>query len=216
MLQFNLLPDVKLQYVKTQRTNRLLTLISLLVVAGSLVVLVLAYTTVHVVQKKSINDENKDIAHYSSQLKNTSDLNKILTVQSQLGTLTSLHDQKPVVDRLFAYVQQVTPAQASLNELQIDFTTNTLTLGGSAPSLDVVSTYTDTLKAANYKVDGVDGSKRAFSAVVLGTFGRDTGGASFTITLNFDPIIFNTANKVSLNVPQSVRVDQSDIFGGNN
>lgn len=211
MIQFNLLPDVKLEYVKTQRVKRLLTLVSFLVSVVSVAVLLLSMATVDVVQKKSLHDLNSDIARYSSQLRRIPNLDKILTVQNQLGTLATLHEQKPVTSRLFTYISQVTPAQASLNSLNIDFSTDTLTVGGKAPTLDVVSTYTDTLKATMYKVAG-SASKHAFTSVVLSSFGRGQDGATFTVTCTFDPIIFNTDDNVTLNVPVTADAGQSSVF----
>lgn len=213
MVQFNLLPDVKLEFVKAQRTKRLLALISVVVSAASLAILLLSFVSVNVVQKKSLHDLNADIKKYSGQLKNVNDLDKILTVQNQLSTLTSLHDKKPVATRLFDYISKVTPAQASLSKLSIDFEGNTLVVGGTAPSLDVISTYTDTLKATRFSIDS-SGSKRAFTDVVLSSFGRSDTSASFTITFNFDPAIFDTKNTVTLTVPNSANADQSSIFGG--
>lgn len=216
MIQFNLLPDVKLEYVKAQHTKRLLTSISIIVSLVALVVLLLAFAAVDGVQKKSLHDLNNDISKYSTQIKSVKDLDKILTVQNQLGTLTSLHDQKPVTSRLFTYISQVTPAQANLNKLTVDFTANTMIIGGDAPSLDVVSTYTDTLKATSYKVSGSSSTPKAFSNVVLSNFGRDSKGATFTITLDFDPAIFSSQNNVTLTVPASANADQSKIFQGGN
>lgn len=212
MVQFNLLPDVKLEYVKAQRTKHLLTLVSVVVSIASLGVLAISIFSVDVVQKKSLHDLDGDISRYSNELKNVKDLNKILTVQNQLGTLTNLHDQKPVASRLFDYLTKVTPKQASLDKLTVDFSQNTMTIGGAAPSLDVVSTYTDTLKKTNYKVG--DGSmQHAFSNVVLTNFGRNDQGASFNITFSFDPAIFDSANNITLTVPVSADADQSSIFG---
>jgi Tfp pilus assembly protein PilN len=216
MVQFNLLPNVKIEYVKTQRTKRLLTLVSLVVSIAGIAVLLLAFVTVDVVQKKHLNDLNKDVSKYSNQLKGVKDLDKILTVQNQLSTLTGLHDQKPVTSRLFAYIAQITPAQATLNKLTIDFTANTLSVGGSAPSLDVISTYTDTLKSTTYKTTDSTQAQHAFSSVVLSTFARDDTGATFNITFSFDPKIFNTKNTVTLTVPQTANAAQSSVFGGGN
>jgi Tfp pilus assembly protein PilN len=217
MVQFNLLPDVKLEYVKTERTKRLLTVVSFFASVGGVALLILSIVSVDVVQKKSLHDLNNDIGRYSTQLKSVSDLDKILTVQNQLSTLTSLHDKKPVTSRLFAYISQITPGQASLNQLTIDFTANTLTIGGGAPSLDVVSTYTDTLKSTTYKTDAAGATAtKAFSSVVLTSFGRDDKGATFTITCSFDPIIFNSANNVTLTVPATAEADQSSVFQESN
>jgi hypothetical protein len=91
-----------------------------------------------------------------------------------------------------------------------------LTIGGTAQGLDDVSTYTDTLKGTAYKISGGSSAAHAFTSVVLSSFSRDDKGASFTITCNFDPAIFNTKNDVTLNVPQSANADQSDVFGGGN
>jgi Tfp pilus assembly protein PilN len=215
MIQFNLLPDIKLEYVKTQRTKRFLTLLSLAIGVVSIGVLAIALVFVDVVQKKSLSDENNDIARYSTRVKGVPNLNRILTVQNQLTTLTSLHDQKPVASRLFDYITQVTPAQVSLNQLNIDFTADTLTVGGSAPTLDAVSTYTDTLKATTYSSNG-SGATHSFSSVVLSNFGRDQTGATFTITCSFDPTIFNTNDSIKLTVPQSTSTSQSNVFQGGN
>lgn len=221
MTQFNLLPDVKLEYVRTQRTKHFLTFVSVVVSAVSITILVTAFTTVDVIQKKSLHDENNDIARYSEQLKAVPNLNQILTVQNQLNTLTSLHEKKPVTSRLFTYISQVTPAQASLNELNVDFSANTLTIGGKAPSLDVVSAFTDALKTTEYSVAASNSTPsssgtHAFSSVVLSSFGRDQTGATFTITCGFDPTIFNSDDTVTLTVPANASSNQSNVFQGGN
>ena len=213
MIQFNLLPDVKLQYVKARRTKQLMILVSTVLIGASLTILLLMSLTVFVVQKKSLHDLNKDISTYKTQLKAVPDLDKILTVQNQLNTLTGLHDQKVVSSRIFSYIAQVTPAQDSINKLEADFTLNTITISGEAPGLDVVNTYTDTLKNTTYLTDGDESNpKHAFSSVVLSSFGRSTSGATFTITMAFDPDIFNSANGVTLTVPSGATGPQAQLF----
>ena len=92
MIQFNLLPDVKLEFIKARRLKRLVVMGSVGFSALALFILILVLVSVDVVQKKSLHDLNKDIQSNSTQLKSIPDLDKILTVQNQLGTLTSLHD----------------------------------------------------------------------------------------------------------------------------
>lgn len=200
MIQFNLLPDVKIQYLKVRRTQHLVYTAAVIAIVGSLFVLIVLIGTVDVLQKKNLSDLKRDIGTNSSQLKNTPNLTKILTVQNQLLTLTSLHDQKPVVSRLFTFVKDVTPSTASISNLSIDFTQNTINITGNANSLDDVNTYVDTLKFTTYtKSDG--STANAFSSVVLAQFSRSNSGASYNITINFDPTIFNNASNISLNVP---------------
>ena len=216
MIQFNLLPDVKQEYVKARRMRRLVTLASLAVSGAALFLLILMLVSVDVVQKKSLHDLNNDIARYSKQLKAVPDLDKTLTVQNQLNTLTSLHDDKAVTSRLFGYIAQLTPAQASISKLTVSFAsgTSTIDVQGEAPTLDVINAFADTLKATTYKTDAAGGGKatKAFSSVVLTTFGRDSKGATYTIDLNYDPLIFNSANQVTLTVPAGAGGAQAILF----
>lgn len=204
MIQFNLLPDVKLEYIKTQRTKHFVVSVSLLAAAASLVVFAVLVLTVDVWQRKTINDYSNDIKTASDELRSTPDLNKILTVQSQLGSLSSLHEDKLATSRLFGYLSQVTPTNATINNMTADFTASTLSISGNAPSLDVVNTFTDGLKFTKYQQAGATDKTDAFSAVVLSSFGRTSSGASYTITLTFDPLIFSNANDVKLLVPNIV------------
>jgi Tfp pilus assembly protein PilN len=219
MIQFNLLPDVKMQYVKARRTMHMVTLISFAVGAAALFVLLLLILTVDVAQRKSLNDLNGDIKKYSKQVRDVPNINKILTIQNQLSTLTSLHDQKVVTSRLFPYISQLTPNQASISKLSVDFTANTFTITGDAPTLDVVNTYIDTLKNTNYVLGDASSSAptsqkppKAFSQVVLSSFGRTEKGATYTITLNFEPLIFNSAKDVKLSVPAGTTGAQAALF----
>lgn len=209
MTQLNLLPDVKIEYLRTARNKRLVFGISVIVIAASVSITLLLASIAYVFQEKNINDLNRDVASYNEQLKNTPDLSKILTIQNQLNTLTGLHEKKPVAARLFDYLQQVTPAQANITQLDVDFAANTMSITGTAPQLDVANTYTDTLKFTTYHlvgespVDATPGTK-AFSDVVMAQFVRNTSGATYTITLNFDPIIFNSASATKLEVPKII------------
>jgi Tfp pilus assembly protein PilN len=212
MIQFNLLPDVKQEYVNARRTKQLVVLVSFVVSAASIGIMLLLLLTVDVVQKKSLNDANTDIKRYSAQLKAVPDLDKILTVQNQLNTLTGLHDQKPVVSRTFGYLSQLTPGNVSISSYNADYAANTITISGDAPSLDEVNVYVDTLKATKYRTDDSDATKKAFSSVVLSTFGRDTKGASFTLSIGFDAAIFSSTSNVTLIVPNIVTSPQQQLF----
>lgn len=251
MIQFNLLPDVKLEYIKAQRTKHFVVVVSVLASAASLGLLIILVLTVNVWQNKTIKDLSGDIKSTSSELKSTKDLNKILTVQSQLGSLSTLHSQKPAAQRIFGYLSQVTPVKATISDITADFTLNTLSITGKAPSLDVVNTFTDALKFTSYGQGAVKGgwsdgtsyktdeivsngravyiatsehaassdtepgvgsgwqsnwklAPKAFSGVVLSSFGRTEDGATYTIMLNFDAAIFSNVNEISLLVPNIV------------
>jgi len=210
MIQFNLLPDVKLEYLKTSRLKRLVYSISMIVIIASVAVILLLVSIAYVFQKKNLSDLGKDIKTYNGQLSDTPDLSKILTIQNQLNALPGLHEQKAVAARLFDYIPQVTPAQASITQFDIDFEEHTMTFTGSAPFLDVANTFTDTLKFTTYHysnttdtADTADSTK-AFSNVVLSQFVRNNSGATYTITCSYDPAILDSANPVKLAVPHII------------
>jgi Tfp pilus assembly protein PilN len=222
MIQLNLLPDVKLYYIKAQRQRRLVISVSVLV-TGSAVVLLLLLLSVNGLQKKHINDLTKDIKEENSQLEDKPDIDKVLTVQNQLQSLTDLHDAKPAAARVFDYLNQVTPASVSITTLNIDFTQGTATITGTSDSLSNVNKYVDTLKYVTYTTEDSNKAAPAFSNVVLSSFGLSTGtkdasqAASFTITLSYDKTIFDITQKVKLTVPSATatrsQVNQpSDLF----
>jgi Tfp pilus assembly protein PilN len=216
MIQINLLPDVKMQYLKVRRTQRLVISISTLLIVASLVIFVLLVGTVDVFQKKTLSDLNNNITTNEHQLQNTPNLNKILTVQNQLQVLSNMHNQKPAATRLFGFLQQVTPSSVTLSQFNIDYTQNTISVTGNADTLDTVNDYTDTLKFTTFKKSNGT-TADAFTSVVLSQFSRSTSGTTYTITASFDPNIFNSANNVALTVPniistRSVLEQPTDLF----
>lgn len=214
MTQLNLLPDIKIEFLRTTRNKRLIIGISLVVIAVSVGILILLGSIVYVFQKKNLSDLNKDITTYNTQLKNTPELDKILTVQNQLTSLTGLHEDKAVASRLFTYLAQLTPTTASISQLDLDFSENTMSISGKANSLDVANTYIDTLKFTTYQLMTADGTlegenTKAFSSVVMSQFARNADGATYTITLSFDPVIFDNASDVKLTVPKIISTRSS-------
>lgn len=200
MIQFNLLPNVKLEYVRARRNKRMTLLVAVLIAGATLAIMVILFVGVQLVQKKYSTDLSKDIKSESSKLENTPDLNKILTIQNQLASLPALHDQKPVAPRLLNYVKQVTPAKVSIATMEIDFLTQTIKITGSADAISTVNKFADTLKFTTYKTDDAK-EGNAFSEVVLSSFGRDEKGASYELSFKYDPIIFSNGSPVALTVP---------------
>jgi hypothetical protein len=177
--------------------------------------------TVDVWQKKTIHDLSGDIKTSSQKLQNTPNLNKILTIQSQLNSLDTLHTDKPVTSRLTDFLSQVTPNNATISDLKVDFNESTLTITGNAPSLDVVNAFVDGLKFTTYTTAANTSPQRAFSDVVLTQFNRDASKASYTIDLGFKEEIFSDASEVKLSVPnqittRSVIEQPNALFQGSN
>lgn len=205
MIQFNLLPDVKVEYIKARRTKRLVLMISALLGSVAFAVFVILFLVVNVWQQQHLKALNKDIATNTATLKAIPDIDKVLTVQNQLNSLTSLHEQDPATERLFTYLGQVTPAQATISDFDADFVSGTMSISGSANALSTVNQFVDTLKFTTYTTDKNPEPQKAFSDVVLSSFGvSNTGVASYQIDLKFDETIFDNTLKVQLAVPKII------------
>lgn len=202
MIQFNLLPDIKLEYIRAKRAKRTVLLVASIVSGIAVAVFVFLFLTVNVFQKQHIEDLTADIEEQVAVLDDTPNLDEILTIQNQLNSLTPLHEEKPVATRLATYLPQLVPQMASISELNINFSESTMKFDGSADSLVTVNKFADTLKFTQYSLgeDKVD----AFSEVVMSDFSRSSEEVSYTITLKFDPNIFDSANEVTLTVPQII------------
>lgn len=219
MIQFNLLPDVKLEYIKARRTQRLVMFVSVVLGGIALFVFVVLFLVVNVWQRQHLAALDSDIKKDTQTLESIPNLDRILTVQNQLNSLTGLHEQDPAAQRLFGYVGQVTPAQASVSSLSADFTENKLTLSGTANAVSTVNQFVDTLKFTTYTTDQNSTPQKAFSEVVLSNFTIGEKGVTYEIALKFDPEIFDNTVQVTLVVPKIISTRSetqkpTDLFQG--
>ncbi len=204
MIQFNLLPDVKQEYIKARRTKHSVIVISMLAASVSLFIFVTMFLTVYVFQKARIRNLDSSIAEYTQTLEDTKDLDKILTIQNQLNSLPALHDKKPVTSRLFTYMTQLTPAQVSVGKLELDYQASTLSITGTADSLSTINKFVDTLKFTTYTREGQAADTKPFSNVVLSSFTKTDKDATYQITLKYDPVIFDSSKAIALVVPKII------------
>lgn len=205
MVQFNLLPDVKLQYIKTRRMKRIVTIVSLTVAVASVIALVLVFVSVQVAQKKHLANLNKDIAKEVKTLNSVEDLNKILTVQNQLKSLPGLYDDRKISSRIFGYISQLTPAAANISSFKLDMNGNTVSIAGTADGTTTINQYADTLKFVTYTTTAVkeEDQKRAFSNVVTNLALTDKK-TTFVINASFDPVLFDGKETPVIKVPKII------------
>ena len=189
-IQFNLLPDIKLQADKSRRMRDLVYSGAIAVSAISLAIFLIMLFSVDVVQKKQFNDAGKNLDATNTQLKSISNISQVITVNSQLQTLVSLHQNKHITSRIFTYLSQVTPSAVSIGKLDMDTGANTMNITGNADTQKTVNTFIDTLKLTTFKVSGSDTSHPAFTSVVESGFAINPNNVSYTLNLQFDPQLF--------------------------
>lgn len=216
MIELNLLPDVKQEFVHARRQKRLViaTMVLVSIAAAAAVALLLFYAYgVQNVRQKLADDA---ITTKSKDLKTKKDLVRDLTIQNQLSSLTQLHETKGVYGRLFDYLKVLNPEapnNISISKVTVDTVTGTLLVEASAKDYQAVTVFKDTLQNAQLEyVDPESDSKDKvktplFTAVDIGDtgIGKDSSGnqvASFKVTLTYDSNAFAwTVKDPSIKVP---------------
>lgn len=208
-VQFNLLPDSKLEFNRTQKTKKLVFTIAIVACGASLAIFLVMLGLVDGVQKKLMDDAATKVDKSSQQLQDL-DVGKIITVQNQLKALPGLHQQKHMISRIFTYLPKITPPSVSINKLDLDMAKNTMSLSGTAGSQKDVNTLIDTLKFTTYKV-GSDNPAPAFQSVVESGFNINAKGVGYTVDMQFDPKLFanNLTDSQGNTVTPVVSVDKS-------
>jgi len=211
MIQLNLLPDVKKEFIKTQRLKR--NIISGAIIGSGVAIglIVLLAIYVHVAQRVARNQLQGDINKSSQELSSKQDLSKVLTVQGALNALPSLYDQKTITSRFFDYLRVVMPNQTVLTKLDADLAKRTLKLDGTAADYKSLNIFVDTLKNAQLSYGTTDkrSTVQAFKNVIITSANSSNDvnkpGVTFNLTMEFDQLLFkSTTQSPSLTIPAAV------------
>lgn len=226
-VQFNLLPDIKLDYLKAQRSRNTIISAAVLISIVTFAIFLITLLSVSVIQRTQQKSLDSQIKTAAAKLSAQKGLDQVLTVQNQLTTLVGLHQNKHITSRVFTYLPQVTPTNVQVGRLSLDLTANTLQIDGTATDQLAVNTFVDTLKFTTYTIPGQSGSKNAFPSVVLSSFSVGAGASNYSLNVSFDPVLF--ANNVTdadgkktapvLNVPKQTTTrsaidDPTSFFNG--
>lgn len=208
MIQFNLLPDVKVQYLKARKQKRLVVLGSTVFAATAFVIFVFLFLYVRIAQTAHSADLSDDISTRLTELRKVKDLDKMLTVQNQLTSLPGLHEKKPVATRYIDFLGRLTPSNVSISQTDVDFTASTFQITGESNDIAAVNKFVDTLKFTKYSTkqssESASTPTPAFSEIVLSSFARTKDKVTYTVSAKFNPALFNINNNVELLIPQGV------------
>jgi hypothetical protein len=209
--QINLLPDIKLEYLRSRKLRRMVIVLCTIALLACGGILFVFGSYVFGVQKLQLNNANNDIAGNIKQLKSIQDLDKIVTVQNQIGALSALHDSKPAISNIATYLRLVTPSSATISDFTLDYSTNTGIIKGTVASVEVVNRFVDTLKFTKFTSKDSTDSSKAFNSVVLDRINVSDKGTDYTISFGFNPVIFDlTKLPVKLEVPK-ITSTRSDL-----
>ena len=134
MIEINLVPDVKQEFLRAQRTRNLVISIATLVGIGVVgIVVVLAVIVGGQAALGAINDNT--IKSQNEKLQQVKDLDNTVTLQNQLTVLQSMHEQKQINSRVFDMLSTINPPapnDVTISNLVLDPAAKVLSIEGSA------------------------------------------------------------------------------------
>lgn len=231
MIQLNLLPDLKKEFIQSQKAKAFVMTVSIFVTLGAIGLSVLLFVYVTFLQQFQISLATDDIAKKEQQLKGITDVEKYVTVQNQLASLPDLHAQKGLYSRLFDFLSVLNPSapnNVTLSDLRVLSEDKTILLTGTAGSFQNLNTFADTLKNANitYKAGGQGDAvtNKMFEQVLVQTAdiirSNSQTQVGFTIKTTYNDAVFDAHNTdMTVKVPnitttQSVTQSPGPIFNG--
>lgn len=132
MIQINLIPDVKLELVKSHRYRAIVMSASIIVMLASVGVLVVLSGYVFGVQTALIHSATSNIEQADEEFRSIEDIEKTVTVSNQLGYIQSSHESKAISSRIFALLVEAsaegTENSVAINSFDIDTTQNIISI----------------------------------------------------------------------------------------
>jgi Tfp pilus assembly protein PilN len=218
MIEINLIPDVKQELIKAQRTRSLVIAGSIAssIIAGSVVVLLVLYIFGYQAVRNDFLDRGiKDGANDLSQVE---DLPKMLTIQNQLKKIGELDNQKTVTSRMFDMLSAFTPAgdnAAQYSQVIINSDESTISLEGQTRAYDSMEVLRKTLE--NAMIEYADGDEAVVVNLATNistgnvSFGEDASGqrvVRFNISFTYPPELFSsTIDRLTFRLSDNLRAD---------
>ncbi len=108
MIEINLIPDVKQEMIRAQKMRNTAISLSILValVAGAVVAILGVLVGVQALRE---NMARAEIKKQFSTFQSTEDIEKALTIQSQLTAISAINDKKTINSRMFDVVAAINP-----------------------------------------------------------------------------------------------------------
>lgn len=132
--EINLVPQVKMEMIRAQKTRNLVLFICILVssiAVGAVVVLF----GIKSGQDIAMASQDTRLENMSAKLNAYNELGSLITIQSQLDSIDQISDQKTVLSRVFGAMGAMLPQGADsvqLSSLNVNLETNVLRLEGQA------------------------------------------------------------------------------------
>lgn len=158
MIEINLIPDVKQELLKAQRTRAAVISASILtcIIAGGVVILLVLYLGVQGVRGALVDQAIKD---GNAELAKVEDLSEMLTIQNQLARINELNEGKKIDSRVFDVLGAIIPPapnDVQISRLSTNDEESMITLEGQTRAYDSMEVFKKTIDGAviTYTQDG--------------------------------------------------------------
>ena len=134
MHEINLVPDIKIKMLKALKLRNLVFFICIIVAAASIGVAAIS-GAVAGAQRIAMNAKNDRIEAMSAKLKEYSNLGEFLTIQDQLGNISTINENRNVLSRVFNVLDAMVPRsgdKVEISQLTIDLENSRLSMDAQA------------------------------------------------------------------------------------
>jgi len=236
MIEINLVPDVKQELIRAQRTRSMVISVSIIVGLASIAIVVALALYIYTVQAIRGGLADNEITKKSETLSKVEDLSKILTVQNQLEKISDIYANKKINSRIFDVLIAIIPPAPNniqISVLQINSDDNTISIEGQAAnSYAAVELFKKTIDGTKIKYNTND--DKEYKKVALASnvdtkdtsYGADSSGVKvlrFTVTFTYADELFSNSSKnvlivvankgnvtdSYLGIPKSIFVDRA-------
>lgn len=151
MIEINLIPDVKRELLRAQRTRATVISVSIfvsIIAAGAVIALCLYVFGVQTVRGAILDGQIKD---GDAKLAEVQDLSKMLTIKNQLTKISELNGEKKMDSRLFDVLSAVippSPNEVQVSQLSIDAEESIIRIEGQTRGYDSMEVFKKTVESA--------------------------------------------------------------------
>ena len=212
MIEVNLIPDVKREYLHAQRVRNTVISVSMLVAAaaaGTVIVLGLALGSL---QFASGQADNAIKSKYK-ELSDKPDINDLLTIQNQLTQIDMISSNRGVNSRIFDTLSAVNPQapnNVTMSTVRYNASEKTITIEGStAGGFNAVDALKKTTKDSESAETPLSSSVRITNTA----YAEDSGGEkklTFTLTFSYPEELLSNSVKSLVIVSPTGSVDVTD------
>lgn len=224
MIEINLVPDVKQEFIRAQRNRTAVTSIAILasLIAGGIVALLAVYVFAVQGVRGLISDNT--IKDESEKLQRVEDVNKVVTLQNQTSKLSAMHSAKTMDSRVFDVLGTVNPSQPNritISNMTLNVADKTITIEAQAENgYEALETYKKTIQSTKltFSRDGTRADIPLTESVSVSeqSTGEDISGKKvlrFTLSFTYPEELFSRSVS-DLRIVGPERTNATDSFLG--